>query len=126
MQAGRCATLAVLGTGADMQIRHTPRAPPFHHALHPQPNQYATLRPRLARNPSGVPARFVPCRAKASADPLSGLRILEWTGSPSEVQVGGYILEYESISDLKVMLRSRFCVIIIKKKSNLVILFVYH
>jgi hypothetical protein len=87
MLAGRCATLAVLGTGADMQISHTPRTPSFHHALHFQHAQYATLRTRLARNPSGAPTRLVPCRAKASSDALAGLRILEWTGSPSEVQV---------------------------------------
>jgi hypothetical protein len=87
MQAGRCATPAVLGTVADMQCRHPQRTPSFHHALHFQPAQYATLRPRLARNPSRAPTRLVPCRAKASSDALAGLRILEWTGSPSEVQV---------------------------------------
>lgn len=87
MLAGRCAISVVLGTAADMQIRHTPRTPPFHHALHFQHAQYATLRPRLSRKPGRESTRFVPCKAKASADALAGLRILEWTGSPSELQV---------------------------------------
>jgi hypothetical protein len=86
MQAGRCATPAVLGTIADIHIRHAQRTTSFHHALHFQPAQYATLRSKLTRNLSRAPARLVPCRAKAS-DALAGLRILEWTGSPNEVQV---------------------------------------
>lgn len=94
MLAGRCATPVVLGTVADMQIRHTPRAPSFHRALHFQPAQYATLRPRLSRKPSSAPTRLVPCRAKASSDALAGLRILEWTGSPSEVQVRQYTMRF--------------------------------
>ena len=85
---------------ADMQLRQPLRVPQALHVAPPQPGQYATLRPCLLRKPHLAAGRLPLCRAQASAtDPLAGLRILEWTGEPHQVQVSAhsYIVSYMTL-----------------------------
>ena len=73
---------------ADMLLRQPHRLPQTVYVPPSHPLQYATLRPCLARKPNRAAGRLQPCRAQVSAtDPLAGLRILEWTGEPHQVQV---------------------------------------